>query len=203
MIEKKTWANEPRFPRALFAIKYALVNPTAPANDPYTNKPLNPPSDPKTGLPWLNITKWYEYKCLYTGFPSPGGLSNIYEGYNEAGRCLQFQSRYDRWWPTRLALETTAMNEWDNCPYVTHDFDDLYQKINVPLLSFLSGLFGVSCWGGFQHGIANPDFMEKNLPRYGHVDVYFGTNSEKDVSAPAYEWLTRQNPKSSTPESNS
>jgi len=52
MIEKKTWANEPRFPRALFAIKYALVNPTAPATDPCTNKPLNPPVDPKTRLPW-------------------------------------------------------------------------------------------------------------------------------------------------------
>jgi pimeloyl-ACP methyl ester carboxylesterase len=198
MIEKKTWAIEPRFPRALFAIKYALVNPTAPAIDPCTNKPLDPPSDPKTGNPWPNITKWYEFKCLHMGFPSPGGLSNIYEGYNEAERCLQFQSRYDRWWPTRLALETAAMNDWDNCPSVTHDFDDLYQKINVPLLSFLSGSFGASYWGGLKHGIANPDFTEINLPGYGHLDVYFGTNSEKDVSAPAYEWLTRQNRKSST-----
>ena len=90
------------------------------------------------------------------------------------------------------------MNDWNNCPYFTHDFDDLYQKINVPLLSFLSGLFGTSYRGGFQHGIADPDFTEINLPGYGHLDVYFGTNSEKDVSAPTYEWLTRQNRKPST-----
>jgi pimeloyl-ACP methyl ester carboxylesterase len=201
MNAKKTWAIEPRFPRALYVIKYALANPKAPAIEPGTNKPLDPPRDPTTGNPWPNITKWYEYRCLYRGFPSPGGMSNIYAGYNEAGRCLQFQSRYDRWWPTRLALETAAMNDWNHCPYVTHDFDDLYQKINVPLLNFVSGLFGASYWGGIKPGIAHPDYTGINLPGYGHLDVYFGTHSQKDVSAPAYEWLTRQNRKSSRPQS--
>jgi hypothetical protein len=69
------------------------------------------------------------------------------------------------------------------------DFTVNYSSIDVPLISFTSGLFGLPTFGPFQHGIANPDFTETILWGYGHLDVFSGVYSARDVSAPTYEWM--------------
>ena len=93
------------------------------------------------------------------------------------------------YWPVRLSLESSAILDWNNCPYVTYDFDDHYDEVDVPLLAFTSQLFGLNYWGPFRHGIANPDFTGIYLWGYGHLDVYSGEHSEANVSKPTYEWL--------------
>jgi len=189
MIATKTWSREVGAPAvgAVFLYKYALANPGAPAMFPPGNW-LLPLINPRTGLPWTNITEYCAYS-LYMSW-GPGGVTNIYEGYGKPSVMIQIMSTFDRYWPTRLTLESTAISDHINCPYVTYDFDDHYIEIDNPLLAFASGLFA-NRTGLFRfvHGIANPDFTGIMLPRYGHLDVYSGEYSERDVSAPTYEWL--------------
>jgi len=188
MIATGTWSSEVGAPAtgSLFVYKYADANPGAPAEFPPGTK-LLPLINPRTGLPWTNITEWAAYR-LYIAW-GPGGVTNIYEGYGDPRVMIHVDATFDRYWPTRLSLESAAIGDWDNCPYVTTDFDDLYCEVDVPLLAFTSELFGLRYWGPFRHGIANPDFTGIYLWRYGHLDVYSGEYSERDVSAPTYEWL--------------
>jgi hypothetical protein len=89
----------------------------------------------------------------------------------------------------RLLVETTGFHDWNNCPFVSYDFDDHYKEINVPMLAFRSALFGIPTYGNFTNGLATTDFTQIALPNYGHLDVFTGTFSAKDVSEPAYQWM--------------
>jgi pimeloyl-ACP methyl ester carboxylesterase len=140
---------------------------------------------PVPGFP--NASAWAAY-AIYWAW-GPGGVSNIYGGYGKASVMIHICATFDRYWPTRLSLESAAISDWNSCPYVTYDFDDHYSEIDVPLLGFTSGLFGLPYMGPFIHGIANPDFTGIYLSGYGHLDVYSGEYSERDVSAPTYEWM--------------
>jgi pimeloyl-ACP methyl ester carboxylesterase len=186
MYATENWASESfNIPGGLFLMQYAAANPDAPA-------PANatPTTNPMTGLPWANVTEYCAFLVYYATYPILGGLSNIYAGYADPDVVVRVFSLFDRWWPNRLSLETNAITDWNNSPYVTYDFDDHYIEIDVPLLGFLSGKLGVILFGPFIHGIANPDFTGIILPGYGHFDVYAGEYSEKDVSVPTYQWLT-------------
>ncbi len=174
-------------PGSIFILQYADQNPTAPANNPFTGDPLEPTINPFTGLPWANIAEWAAF-AIYMAW-GPGVVSNIYGGYGDPRVMLHIDATFDRYWPNRLGLESAAIADWDNCPYVTCDFDDQYAEVDVPLLAFTSELFGLAYWGPFRHGIANPDFTGTYLWGYGHLDVYSGEHSVSDVSAPTYEWL--------------
>ncbi|MEM2143790.1 MAG: alpha/beta fold hydrolase [Candidatus Jordarchaeaceae archaeon] len=171
-------------PGGVFLMQYAAANPSAPAPENAT-----PAINPRTGLPWANVTEYCAFLVYYSTYPILGGLSNIYGGYADPDVVVRVFSLFDRWWPNRLSLETNAITNWNNSPFVTYDFDDHYIEIDVPLLGFLSGNLGVILFGPFIHGIANPDFTGRILPGYGHFDVYAGEYSEKDVNAPTYEWL--------------
>jgi pimeloyl-ACP methyl ester carboxylesterase len=186
MIATGTWSSEVSGPGAIFAFQWADQHPGYPAEFP-PGTPLYPPINPFTLKPWANITQWAAFVLYYAW--GPGGVSNIYGGYGNVTIDIHIMATFDRYWPNRLSLETAAIIDWTNCPYVTHDFDEYYSGIDVPLISFTSEYLGLHTFGPFQHGIANPDFTETILWGYGHLDVYSGVYSEKDVSAPTYNWM--------------
>ena len=187
MIKTGEWASEVGgVPGSIFVMKYADENPTAPAEFPPGN-PLLPTINPYSGLPWANIQEWAAF-MIYIAW-GPGVVSNIYEGYGDPAVMIHIDATFDRYWPSRLNLESAAIRDWDNCPYVAFDFDDQYCEIDVPILAFTSELMGLAFWGPFRHGIANPDFTGIYLWGYGHLDVYSGEYSAEDVSQPTYEWL--------------
>ena len=94
----------------------------------------------------------------------------------------------DRYWPLRFQYEAAAISDWTNCPYVAYDYDDHFEEINVPLISFQSGLYGAK-QTNITNGIANADFTSIVLPTYGKVDIYSGINTARDVSQPALDWM--------------
>ncbi len=188
MIATGGWSSEVgTVPGSIFIMKYADEYPDAPPVNPFTGELLEPTINPFTGLPWPNIAEWAAF-VIYVAW-GPGVVSNIYGGYGDPSVMIHIDATFDRYWPTRLSLESAAIRDWDNCPYVTYDFDDHYWDIDVPLLAFTSELFGLAYWGPFRHGISNPDFTGVYLWGYGHLDVYSGEYSEEDVSLPTYEWL--------------
>ncbi|MFX1593788.1 MAG: hypothetical protein ACFFCL_13930, partial [Promethearchaeota archaeon] len=188
MIATGAWAREVgSAPGSIFILQYADQNPTAPAINPYTGDPLEPVINPFTGLPWANIQEWAAF-AIYMAW-GPGVVSNIYGGYGDPAVMIHIDATFDRYWPSRLSLESAAISDWDNCPYVSFDFDDHYCEIDVPILAFTSELMGLAYWGPFRHGIANPDFTGIYLWGYGHLDVYSGEYSAVEVSQPTVEWL--------------
>ncbi len=190
MIDTGMWYSEVGgTPGSIFAMKYADANPGAPAELP-PGTPLLPEVNPLTGEPWTNISEWAAY-MLYVAW-GEGAVTNIVGGYGDPLVMIHIDATFDRYWPARLGLESNAILNWDNCPYVTYDFDDHFNEIDVPLLGFTSELFGFNYWGPFRHGIANPDFTGVYLWGYGHLDVYSGEYSEIEVSKPTYEWLTNR-----------
>lgn len=188
MITAGNWSIEVHSTGGIYLFQYADAYPGAPPNfpPPYW-PPLQPTINPMTGLPWANIAEYCAF-AIYMAW-GPGGVSNIYGGYGEASVMIHICATFDRYWPARLTLESAAISNWNNCPYVTTDFDDHYIEIDVPLLGFTSQLFGLPYMGPFIHGIANPDFTGILLMGYGHLDVYSGVHSETDVSAPTYDWM--------------
>jgi pimeloyl-ACP methyl ester carboxylesterase len=174
-------------PGSIFIMQFADRYPDAPPNYPGTTTPLQPEENPFTSQPWANIGEWAGY-MMYMSW-GPGVVTNIYGGYGDPSVMVHIDATFDRYWPTRLGLESAAISDWDNCPYVSFDFDDHYHEIDVPLLGFTSGNFGYVYWGPFVHQIANPDFTGYYLPGYGHLDVYSGEYSKEQVSQPTYEWL--------------
>jgi pimeloyl-ACP methyl ester carboxylesterase len=176
---------------------YALQNPGAPAQYP-PGTPLAPPINPLTNKTWANITEWFGV-MTYLNFAigvtptSPAGmLSNIMGGYGNVSQ-VEYNFANSESVPTRLFIETAAMIDWVNCPYLTYDFNDHYNEIGVPVLAFATALFS-NRTGTFRfvNGIANPDFTGIMLPNYGHVDTYYGTYSARDVSQPALDWMRGQ-----------
>jgi hypothetical protein len=171
-----TWADEVNNGQ-LFLFKYADQYPGAPAPYPYN-------------YTFPNITAFLTYVVYYSAPPwGTAGISNIYGGYGNATVVIHTLATFDRYWPDRLGLEITAYTDWNNCPYMTHDFDDQYAGIDVPLIAFQSEYFGNRVWGPFRDGIANPDFTTTVLYGYGHLDVFSGVYSTRDVSAPTYDWM--------------
>jgi len=187
MIATGSWANEVGgAPGSIFVMRYADQNPTAPAEFP-PGTPLEPEINPFTGLEWANIQEWAAF-MIYMAW-GPGVVSNIYGGKGDPAVMIHIDATFDRYWPSRLSLESAAIRDWDNCPYISFDFDDHYSEIDVPILAFTSELMGLAYWGPFRHGIANPDFTGIYLWEYGHLDVYSGEDSAVDVSQPTVEWL--------------
>lgn len=184
-----TWGVEYSSPPsgAIFLLKYALESPGGPAVNPVTGASLIPAVNPSTNKTWTNIT---EYMKFLTG--SRTSQSNIPGGYGTYDASLLFTATVDRYWPNRLNLEIAACGDWTNCPYVTYDYDDHYGDINVPLLGFISELYGLPLYGPVIKGIANPDVTGIVLAKYGHFDSFIGVYSARDVSQPVLDWMGSQ-----------
>ncbi|MBY8986541.1 MAG: M28 family peptidase [Candidatus Lokiarchaeota archaeon] len=186
----ENWSREVGSSGAVFLYQYAVENPDAPAVFPPW-EPWYPWPAFMTGqllpgaYPGLTIFEWAAYGLL--------SVSNMGEGFGDPAIMVYLMSRFDRYWPTRLGLDSSAIIDWDNCPYVStglvpYDFDDNYYEIDVPFLGFLADSYYTGEWR-FQHQIANPDFIGIMLPGYRHLDVFSGEFSVQDVSQPTYEWL--------------
>ena len=194
MLTSKAWASDfptlygaPASPPGLiFRFKYAFLNPGAPAEYP-PGTPLLPKINPITNMTWANITE-------YHAVTSNTQMSNIQGGYADIMVTLQNLATCDRYWPVRLSLELAALRDWNNCPYVSYDFDDYYRDINVPLIGFTSELRNLPRDGPVVKGIANPDVTSVVLLKYGHNDVIKGIYSARDVSQPTLDWMVNHLP---------
>jgi alpha-beta hydrolase superfamily lysophospholipase len=155
---------------------YALQNPGAPAEYP-PGTPLTPSINPATNRTWANITEYFT--------STAGGLMGTSGNISQVEYCMANAE----FLPNRIVLESNAMTGWVNCPALTYDYNDHYNEIGVPLLAFDSGLFSNRTGTlRFVNGI-NSIVTGIMLPTYGHLDVYVGTNSARDVSQPALDWM--------------
>ena len=171
-------------------LSYALQNPGAPAQYP-PGTPLQPTINPKTNATWNNITE-YVGAWIQNGLGNPvppGWYSNINGGVGNVTQ-IEYCFANQEVLPNRLQLENVAMADWINCPYMTYDYNDHYKEIGVPILAFGGGI-SANFTGTFNwvRGTASSDFAGVMLNNYGHLDVFFGTNSAKDVSQPALNWM--------------
>jgi pimeloyl-ACP methyl ester carboxylesterase len=185
MTSTKTWFTE--FVASGFVLpqKIFFANLSAPAVSLYTGMPF---INPATGLPFANYSD-------YLAYARNGPMDNIAGGYANVTQVAYHYANALRYFPTRLILESQAMIDWTNCPYVTRDFDDHYDEIGVPVLAFASGLYSNST-GNFRfiNGINNTDFTGIMLENYGHGDIFSGVYSARDVSEPAYLWMLAEIP---------
>jgi pimeloyl-ACP methyl ester carboxylesterase len=170
-----------------YLAQYALANPGAPAFNPYTNTTFGPPVNPLTNKTFANITEVFGF------IMQSAAMTNTTGGYMKASTLIRTFATMDMFWPDRLNLEYNAYMNWNNCPYVTRDFDDNFQYVNVPLIGFTSQLYGLPRAGPVGN-IANPDVTKVVLSGYGHLDVFEGLFSARDVSEPAYQWMNNRMP---------
>ena len=175
---------------------YALQNPDAPASYP-PGTPLNPPINPITNKTWTNITEWFTW-LVQNSFGStttpPGIFSNLMGGYGNISQD-EFCLANNEFLPMRLFIENKAMTDWVNCPYLSYDFNDHYNEIGVPVLAFEGPYANQTGTFRFVQGTNNTDFTGNYLPMYGHLDIFCGTYSARDVSEPAYQWMVNHLPR--------
>ena len=160
---------------------YALQNPGAPAQYP-PGTPLSPPTNPATNKTWANITEWVvgTVNVIYT---------NITGGWGDISQ-IEYNFAKTEFLPLRFLVEMVAMIDWANCPFLPFDYNDHYNEIGVPILAFDTQLFSNRTGAlQFVNGINSTDFTGVMLRNYGHLDVYIGTFSARDVSEPAYQWM--------------
>ncbi len=165
----------------------ALDNPGAPA----PNITGFPPINPMTNKTWANVTEFLTFVFHYfPGYPT-AGFSNLYGGYGNITQLLYAFANCDRFMPTRLSLESNAMDDWVNCPYFAYDYTEHYKEIDVPFITFVSGKAANST-GSFQFvekPFATSDMTKIMLTNYGHYDVFYGRYAYRDVSQVALDWM--------------
>jgi LPXTG-motif cell wall-anchored protein len=88
-----------------------------------------------------------------------------------------------------LGIESNGFHDWNNCPYISFDYDDHYKEINIPVLAFRTELYGTQTYGNYINGLATTDYTQIVLAKYGHLDAYVGPYSARDVSEPTYQWM--------------
>jgi hypothetical protein len=188
----RTWAKEfgGGAPGWMILAQYAETNPGAPPLNPYTNQWLNstpyPANNSFTGKPFANLTDWFAWIFQLTGY------CNTYGGAGNLTAAIHNFATHLRYAPNRLILESTAIMNWTNCPYVTYDFDDHWSEIGCPVLAFASGSYTNST-GRFKfvNSLNTTDFTGVLLQKYMAFDVFVGLNSARDVSQVAYDWIYR------------
>jgi hypothetical protein len=181
MIATGSWATENAQMSNIQMMKYAFENPGAPAEYP-SGTPLTPTLNPLTNKTWANIT---ERNIYYYSVMQPA--TNALGGYGNITMLEHYFSTFDRWIPARIAIESSAMVDWINCPYLTYDYDDHYREIDVPLIAF-RGQYSTNT--SYVNGMATSDFIGNFVPKSGQYDIFFGTYSARDVSQPILNWMT-------------
>ena len=94
----------------------------------------------------------------------------------------------DRYMPVKLFLDYACMLDFEVCPYLPFDYTAHINEINVPVIAFRSGL-NLAAYGTIIDGMATTDFAWSVLPNYGHLDVFGGTYTARDVNQPALDWM--------------
>ena len=158
-------------PSFKYVAQYATENPGAPPINPFTNTTFGFPVNPTTGTPFANISDSIAFLMQYSG------MTNVTGGKMNTTTLTRFFGSMDMFWPSRLNLEYNAYMGWTNCPYLTKDFDDNYKNVDgLPR----DGPIG---------NISTTDVTRNLLLGYGHIDVFEGIYSSRDISEPVYQWL--------------
>jgi pimeloyl-ACP methyl ester carboxylesterase len=170
-------------PGYIFFMQSVVQNPGTPAQ--YTNGTLITSINPRTNKTWANITEYFEYQW------NTAKAANTYGGYNNITLIMNGVAQSDRYLPTRLFLDLLCMLDYAECPYFPFDYTAHIKDINVPVIAFRSGL-NLAAYGEITNGMATKDLTWSVLPNYGHLDVFSGTYTARDVSQPAAEWMLGQ-----------
>jgi pimeloyl-ACP methyl ester carboxylesterase len=175
--------------------QYAEIHPEAPPINPWTGLWLNSTAKNSfTGKPFANITDWF------TSIFSLLGIANVYGGIANLTVTIHNFAAHLRYSPNRLTLESQAMRDWVNCPYLTYDFDDHWNEIGIPTLAFTSGSYTNSTGiFRFVNGINSTDFMGVTLSKYMSLDTFMGINSSLDVNQPTVDWMVNHPVPTPTP----
>jgi pimeloyl-ACP methyl ester carboxylesterase len=136
--------------------------------------------------------------------PYPGGAG---ETYMDREVAVVIAANFTRYWPNMQNLETGALNNYANNPYL--DYDDT-QQVDLPILHFASA-FG--CYSGIVHDCYNPSspvepgqsvaartastdvtsiILIGTGKDYGHLDIFSGTHALQDVDQPMLEWMNNR-----------
>jgi len=169
-----------------------------------------PPIPQPNGQPVKTVSDLVAYGAYYawgagivTNYytPYPGGAG---ETYMDQDVLIGIESNFTRYWPNMQNLETGALNNYANNPYL--DYDDT-QEVDLPILHFASA-FG--CYSGIVHDCYNPSspvepgqsvaartastdvtsvILIGTGKDYGHLDIFSGTHARQDVMQPALDWM--------------
>jgi pimeloyl-ACP methyl ester carboxylesterase len=177
----------PLNPGYVFLTQFAVQNPGAPAQ--YLNGTLVTTINPRTNMPWSNITEWFEYQW------NAANSFNTYGGYSDITIDMNLATQAERYYPVRIFIDYNALLSWNVFPPLAYDYLAHISEVNVPVLGFRSGL-NLAVYGNITNGMATTDFSWTLLPNYGHSDVFQGTYSARDVSQPTVDWMLSryQNP---------
>jgi pimeloyl-ACP methyl ester carboxylesterase len=170
----------PLNPGYIFLAQFAAQNPSAPAQ--YLNGTLITTINPRTNKTWTNITEWFEYAG------NTARSYNTYGGFGNITTYMNLATKSERYYPVRIFLDFAAMMDWTLSPFLSYDYVAHIQDINVPVVAFRSGL-NLATFGSIVNKMATADFTWSVLPNYGHLDVFSGSYSARDVSQPTVDWM--------------
>ncbi len=173
----------PLNPGYVFWATFAAQNPSAPAQ--YPNGTLVTTINPRTNKTFANLTELFEY----TG--NTGRSFNTYGGYGNITTYMNLATKSERYYPARIFLDYAAMLDWEVSPYLSYDYVAHIREIDVPVIAFRSGL-NLAAYGSIVNRMATTDLTWSVLPNYGHLDVFSGIYSARDVSQPALDWMRSQ-----------
>jgi pimeloyl-ACP methyl ester carboxylesterase len=127
--------------------------------------------------------------------PYPGGAG---ETYMDREVLVAIESNFSRYWPNIQTLETGAMTNYADCPFL--DYDDT-AEVDLPII-FFGSKFGCAAMGACYNPespvgpgqsvvarTASTDVTSILLLNYGHLDIFAGTHSLEEVKQPALEWM--------------
>ena len=127
--------------------------------------------------------------------PYPGGAG---ETYMDREVAVGIAANFTRYWPTVQNLETGALTNYANNPYL--DYDDT-QQVHLPILHFGSA-FGchimkdclnlqspVGSGQSVAARTASTDVTSVIRVDYGHLDIFAGTHALQDVNQPMLKWM--------------
>ena len=116
------------------------------------------------------------------GFGGKGGLANPFGGFSDPSILARVLITYDRYWP------------------ITQDYEDSFtpvkmaalQRSQIPVLAFSSTNIAPDWSDRVARSAAvtdSPKTRVIKLDGWGHLDVICGRQAEREVFAPALEWI--------------
>ncbi len=125
-----------------------------------------------------------------------GQFSNIENGYADIGVLLAFITNCGTEWPIAEYLGDAYVGNWrGKMPDKRLSYFKNLKNIKIPLIVFSSEKWttalGMQSWykelGTVLIGSTDTEYVL--LEGFGHLDVLMGTNAEKKVFEPLYQWL--------------
>jgi pimeloyl-ACP methyl ester carboxylesterase len=119
------------------------------------------------------------------GFGGKGGLANPQGGFSDPVVLAHVLVLYDRYWP--------SIQDYENL--FTPELRRALASSRIPVIAFSSTNIA-SRWPAMVHASAQStgshDVTFREMKGWGHLDVLCGTHAEKEVFAPAAEWIMQR-----------